>query len=168
MVFNGRYIVSKASLPEMHGQWQTSRDKLVTVMSQVWHVTVTPLNFKKCDKVVTVTLLSRKNRDKLVTVTFLSRENRDKLVTVTLLSRKNRDKLVTVTRLSRKNVTKPRQWQTSVTVVIGVTVTRCWAYFSNMWHPSEIEKLVADWGHCDLLDMISFIKVDFTLQYLIF
>ena len=46
---------------EMHGQWQTSRDKLVTVVSQVWHVTVTPIDLKKCDKVVTVTPLLRKN-----------------------------------------------------------------------------------------------------------
>ena len=42
---------------EMHGQWQTGRDKLVTVMSQVWHVTVTPVILKKCDKVVTMTPL---------------------------------------------------------------------------------------------------------------
>ena len=78
----------------MHGQWQTSRDKLVTVVSQVWHVTVTPLNLKKCDKVVTVTSLSRKNRDTLVTVTTLSRKNRDKLVTVTLENLETCDKLV--------------------------------------------------------------------------
>ena len=47
----------------MHGQWQSCRDRLVTVMSQVWHVTVTPLNFEKCDKVVTVTPFIRNSTD---------------------------------------------------------------------------------------------------------
>ena len=39
----------------------TGSDKYVTVMLQVWHVTVTPLNLRKCDKEVTGTPLSRKN-----------------------------------------------------------------------------------------------------------
>ena len=83
------FVEPKGHQSEMHGQWQTGRDKLVTVMSQAWHVRVTPLDLKKCDKVVTVTLLSRKKYDKLVTVTIPDFENRDSLVTVTPLSRKN-------------------------------------------------------------------------------
>ena len=39
----------------------TGSDKYVTVMLQVWHVTVTPLNLRKCEKEVTGTPLSRKN-----------------------------------------------------------------------------------------------------------
>ena len=84
---------------EMYGQWQTGRDKLVTVMSQpgltggkcdsdtpefekMWQGSDSDNPFtKNHDKLVTVTLLSRKNRDKLVTVTLENFETCDKLVT---------------------------------------------------------------------------------------
>ena len=74
-----------SSLAEMHGQWQTGRDRLRTVMSQVWVTSCDMWQWhtwiwKKCDKVVTVTSLSRKNRDKLVTVTLQNFETCDKLV----------------------------------------------------------------------------------------